>query len=293
MESWMPPDKVEHLQDVAILTRAVENVFRKLIRFLVGRISLVKLQEMIRFIYVEESETKLREERPNKDIPLTKLAILTGLDTRTLAKVRNSEGYRRPLYLEKRFLKDMTPESCVLDVWSSNPNYMDSSSGKPKQIAVANEEHSFEQLVRETVTSRGVTVQSVLERLIANKAVKLDKELQQVELLDKIEAPFKAGNEWGALEAGLLHTGSLLDTVFHNFKAVQGGKKTFYQRGCWTHRLNPGDKEIYQQTLREFLKESDDTARNLIIPFEEKVSTDEQLTAGVSMFYFEEQMGAG
>ena len=68
----MPPAKVEHLQDVAILTRAVENVFRKLVRFLVGRISLVKLQEMIRFIYVEESETKLRQERPNKDIPLTK-----------------------------------------------------------------------------------------------------------------------------------------------------------------------------------------------------------------------------
>ena len=34
--------------DVAILTIAVENVFRKLLRLLIGKISLKKLQEMIR-----------------------------------------------------------------------------------------------------------------------------------------------------------------------------------------------------------------------------------------------------
>ena len=44
----MPPVQNEQLQDAAVLTRAVENLFRKMIRFLVGRLSLVKLQEMIR-----------------------------------------------------------------------------------------------------------------------------------------------------------------------------------------------------------------------------------------------------
>ena len=73
----MPPSTDEHLQDAAILTRAVENVLRKLIRFLIGRISLVKLQEMIRFIYVEKAERKLKKERPDRNIPLTRLAILT------------------------------------------------------------------------------------------------------------------------------------------------------------------------------------------------------------------------
>ena len=49
------------LKEAAILTRAVENVFRKLIRLLVGRMSLTKLQEMIRIIFVEESELKLKK----------------------------------------------------------------------------------------------------------------------------------------------------------------------------------------------------------------------------------------
>ncbi len=285
----MPSTKKEHLQDAAILTRAVENVFRKLIRFLVGRISLVKLQEMIRFIYVEEAERKLNRERPDQNIPLTRLAILTGLDTRTLTRVRNSERYRKPLYLEKRFLKDMTPESCVLDVWSSNPKYLH-STGKPRKIAVANENNSFEQLVKEAVSSRGITAQSIMARLIANKAVKFDEDTETIELLEKIQAPFKTGDEWGIIEVGFLQTGNLLDTVFYNFQAVRDEKKPFYQRGCWTHRLNKQNRMKFQNLCREILEESDERARNQMAPYEEKVSTDDQMTAGISMFYFEEGM---
>jgi len=52
------------LPDVAILTHAVEIVFRKLIRMLIGKISLKKLQEMIQIIFVEEAEAKLKLENP-------------------------------------------------------------------------------------------------------------------------------------------------------------------------------------------------------------------------------------
>ena len=52
----------ERLNQADMLTRAVENVFRKLIRFLVGRMSLVKLQEMIRHIYVDEAERQLKKD---------------------------------------------------------------------------------------------------------------------------------------------------------------------------------------------------------------------------------------
>ena len=84
----MPADHKQRYQEAAMLTRAVENVFRKLIRFLVGRISLVRLQEMIRYIYVEEAEKNLRAENPGKNVPMTRLALVTGLDTRTLVQIR-------------------------------------------------------------------------------------------------------------------------------------------------------------------------------------------------------------
>ena len=69
----MPKKPENPSGEAAILTLAVENVFRKLIRFLVGRISLVRLQEMIRYVYVEEAEKNLRAENPGKNVPMTKL----------------------------------------------------------------------------------------------------------------------------------------------------------------------------------------------------------------------------
>ena len=162
----MPTGQNQDFEDAVVLTRSVENVFRKLIRSLVGRISLVKLQEIIRNIYIEEAEIKLRNERPNKDVSLTRLALLTGLDTRALTKVRNSDQFRKPLHQESRFIKAMTPESCVLDVWSSGSDYLDPSSGKPKNLKIQGEGLSFDRLVKEAVSTRGVTVQSILTNLL-------------------------------------------------------------------------------------------------------------------------------
>ena len=140
----MPPVHNEHLQDAAILTRAVENLFRKLIRFLLGRISLVKLQEMIRYIFIEEAENKLKKESPEKNISLTKLALLSGIDTRTLTKVRNSQGYRQPLYRESKFLREFTPGAAILDFWSSRRPFVDDQSGQPKILKISNEKNHLE-----------------------------------------------------------------------------------------------------------------------------------------------------
>ena len=67
----MTTSRKDDLGDVAILTLAVENVFRKLIRLLVGKISLKKLQDMIQVIFVEEAEAKLKKEKPGKNVPLS------------------------------------------------------------------------------------------------------------------------------------------------------------------------------------------------------------------------------
>ena len=114
----MPAKQNNRSGDAAILTRCGRYVFRKLIRFLVGRMSLVRLQEMIRYIYVEEAERILRAENPGKNVPMTRLALVTGLDTRTLVEVRkrleaDSSQYRQ------QFLSELTPESAIIEAWAS------------------------------------------------------------------------------------------------------------------------------------------------------------------------------
>ena len=285
----MSKETSPHLQDVAILTRAVENVFRKLIRFLVGRISLVKLQEMIRIIYLQEAEKQLREEHPQKNTSLTKLAVLTGLDTRTLVKVRNSERFWKPLSSESRFLKSMTPENCVIDIWLNDDRFFDSKIAQPKKLDIYGEDNSFEVLVAEAVTARGVTFQSLLEKLVTNRAVVVDDDEKKIELLEMIYAPYKFGDAMKALEFGLTSTVVLLDTVFHNYEAISEGHQTHFQRLSWTYYLDERNLVKFEKVMRTFLKKADENARKKMLPFENKKAKNKQITAGVGMFFFEDK----
>jgi len=284
----MPATKDEHLQEAAMLTRAVENVFRKLIRFLVGRISLVKLQEMIRFIFIEEAEDKIKKESPNRNVPLTKLALLSGIDTRTLIKVRNSVEYRQPLYKESYFLKEFTPGATILDAWSSRPPYIDVGTGEAKSLKIVGSEGSFESLFSECIRGRGVTYKSLLHRLIESGSVSINKTLGTVRLLKKAYLPIDPSDHLGSIQMGFSAIGNMLDTVIYNVESLETGKDKLFQQGAWTYRLSPRNRPMIRSDLRQLLDETDKKAREIICKYEENQIYSESITAGVSLFYFEE-----
>jgi hypothetical protein len=284
----MPPVQNEQLQDAAVLTRAVENLFRKLIRFLLGRITLVKLQEMIRYLFIEEAENKLKRENPEKNISLTKLALLSGIDTRTLTKVRNSEGYRQPLYRESKFLREFTPGAAILDFWSSRQPFVDPRSGKPKILEISGEGSSFEALFSGCIRGRGVTANSLLQRLAESGAVKIDHEQGTVKLLKRSYLPSSSGDQQGSIQMGFSAIGNMLDTVIHNVESLDTGADRLYQQGAWTYRLSPHNRERVRNSLRQLLAETDKKARKIFSKYEDINASPEQITSGISLFYFEE-----
>ncbi|GMR15131.1 MAG: hypothetical protein BMS9Abin30_0752 [Gammaproteobacteria bacterium] len=277
------------LRDVAILTRAVENVFRKLIRMLIGRMSLKKLQEMIQVIFIEEAEEMLRQEAPGKNAALTTLAVITGFDTRTITKIKRNDSYLKPFYQEERFLSAITPECSVLDVWESNPKYRDSKSGKPKVLEIRGSAGSFESLIGDSVSTRGVTVTSFLQRLAASNSIMVDKDLNKVRMIDKRYTPFESTDSTEHAKIGMAVVGNLVDTIAHNLNASAQSGEPFYQQGCWTNRLKKEDSRKLRELVRVFLLESDERARKIIAPFEQSEASPDQVTAGISMFYFEEE----
>ncbi len=277
------------LGDVAILTRAVEIVFRKLIRMLIGKISLKKLQEMIQVIFVEEAEAKLKLEKPGKNVPLSTLAVVTGFDTRTLTKIKSKESYLKPFHEEKRFLSEITPECSVLDVWESSAKYRDSKSGKPKILAIKGAKTSFESLISDSNSTRGVTVTSFLQRLEASKSVVVNKANNRVRMIDKRYTPFESEDQTENAKIGMAAVGNLVDTITHNLNAPSQNGESFYQQGCWTNRLNKNECKKLRGIVKKFLLKTDKRARKLMKPFEQDVVSNDQVTAGISMFYFEEK----
>jgi len=275
-------------EEAAVLTRAIENLLRKLIRFLIGKISLVSLQEIIRYLFVEEIENKLRKESPNKNIPLTQLALLSGLDTRTLTKIRNSDRFRRPFHSEQTFLREFAPGAAILDVWNSKPPYVNEDTGEPRVLEIAGGEVSFEALFEDSGKARGVTYTSLLQRLVQSGAVELDSDKNQVRLISMSYLPSDAKDRLGAIEMGFSAIGNMVETVTRNIVALEDGAERLYQRGAWTFRLNERDKHDLRTRLRELLEQTDTSARSIIAEYEENYASAEQITAGVSLFYFEE-----
>lgn len=277
------------LPDIAILTHAVEIVFRKLIRMLIGKISLKKLQEMVQVIFVEEAEAKLKLESPGKNVPLSTLAVVSGFDTRTLTKIKSKEGYLKPFHEAKRFLSEITPECSVLDLWESSPEYRDAKTGKPRVLAIRGSKGSFESLIRASSTTRGVTVTSFLQRLAASKSIVVDKPKNTVQMIDKRYTPFESEDQTENAKIGMAAVGNLVDTITHNLKALSEGKESFYQKGCWTNRLDKEEAVKLRRLINKFLLKTDERARKIIKPFEQEMVSKDQITAGISMFYFEEE----
>lgn len=278
------------LRDVAVLTRAVEKVFRKLVRLLLGRISLKKLQEMLQTIFVEESEAKLRKEESGKTISMSELAVFTGFDTRTISKIRADDAYMKPFHTAEGFLREITPECSVIDVWESHSKYQDAKTGKPKVLKLKGPEDSFEALVADAVSTRGVTAGSFLRRLKSCKSVVVDEERGEVRMIDHAYTPFDKKGQLATVSVGMAAVCNLVETIIFNVNAPTPEEAKLYQRGCWTHRLRKADKEKLRAIVSPFLKQQDQRARAVLRSFEQGSFESNQMTAGISMFYFEEEL---
>jgi hypothetical protein len=282
-ESKMPMTRDDRLGEAAILTRAVETVFRKLIRFLVGRISLVRLQEMIRYIYVEEAEKNLRSENPGKNVALTKLALVTGLDTRTLVQVRKRLELDTRKY-RQQFLAELTPESAIVEAWVEQAG--NTESGHGLVLDYGSDKGEFEKLVKSTIPARGITIQSIIERLVATKSIVQDRENQKLRLLVERFSPYLSDDEPNIVNAALSAISNLTSTIEHNMESAHEEK--FFQRQSWTFRLNPDDRETFRRIVRDSLEQCKTMTEASMAPWEGEVYGEEMITAGVGFYYFEE-----
>jgi len=282
------PNADNHLKEAAALTRAVEKVMRKFVRLLIGRMSLARLQELIRLVFVQEAEAFLKRERPGKNVAMTKLALLTGLDTRTLGKVKEESETEVAIHENTEFLRDITPECSILDYWQVNPKYLN-KEGKPLRLKIKGEFPSFESLFAETITSRGVTSSSLLDRLIASKSVELDAVTEKLKMLDGRYWPFQDDDENALLQIGLISLDNLIGTINHNLAAMRDEADPLFQRLTWTSRLPIDKQSKLRIAIRRILNSSEEKVTYLLSELEEIEQREGQLTVGVGIYYFEEE----
>ena len=276
------------MRDVGILTRAVENVFRKLIRMLIGKMSLKKLQEMIQIIFVEETEAKLKQEAPGKNVALGDIALQTGVDTRTIKKIRTYIAVSNPIHQDDIFLDGFMPLFKVFDLWMNDPAFFDVDSGKPRKLKIDGEGATFSELVKMAIQSRGLTTQAVLKRLKEIDVVEEDAVTGTV-VLKQEDNVFISKDDLDLLDVGFTAIGNLANTISHNIKNNLNEDAKYFQRGSWDYKFDPEKMDEIRGVIHSYLRKEDIRSRDLIASLAETETRAGQLTAGISMFYFEEE----
>jgi hypothetical protein len=283
--------RAEQTEDLSVLTRSLESILRNLARLLVGRMTLRRAQDLFRDVYVQEAEARLRRERPGKNVPLSRLALLTGLDTRTLIRIRADLAQCQARGEDRVRISELSPEAQLVETWAQNPRYRDPDTSLPRALSYQSRGSEFEQLVREVITARGVTVQSILERLLATGSVETDKENDRLQLLTGRFSPFNSEDESSLMATGMQAIINLTDTIDHNVHAAKADR--LIQRELWTFRLDEERRREFRAKVREFLTRVEREAEDTMVPMESPFETPDQLTAGLGFYYFEEDVPQG
>ena len=77
--------QVQHQDQGSRLALAIERIIRPFIKLIVGRVSCGFLIQQVKRIYIEEARAWIENNDANGRVTKSKLAMLTGLDTRTIS----------------------------------------------------------------------------------------------------------------------------------------------------------------------------------------------------------------
>lgn len=271
--------------DASMMMRSLESVFRHFARMLVGKVTLRRLQDLMREVFVQEAEARLRRDRPGKNVPLSQLALLTGLDTRTLIRIRGELASRQVQGKDTVRISELSPEARLVEVWALNPKYC-GADGQPRPLSVGPSGSEFEQLIKEVINSRGVTAQSMLERLLATHTVEYVEDGQRLALLCERYSPFNSSDEESLMANGLQALINLSGTVCRNVTSPT--KDRMIQRELWTFRLDESRREEFRNLVRDYLLKVEVGAEKVMVPLESEFEHQNQITAGMGIYYFEE-----
>ena len=268
MQKYVSPQ-----DDAKSITYILSRVFRKVVRLVIGTVSLPALTDILKAIYVEEAQKKLSREgtKPTKSA----IALITGLDTRVVSFVL-AQNLERTIRTQ-----NVNPENALIGMWSSDPFFQDEDSGKPAAIPISGRGRTFQGLVLRSV-GRNVTVRTVMDRLLAWEIIQVNRgDTDTVELISQTYLPL-SNDRVKHTEIAFLEASRVLSAVIHNMNSEP--EYLVPQQGRWTYRLDPDKYKEFRRSVRQLLEKQIKEGESLLEEFEEPTKRPGQLTVGIGWY---------
>jgi len=239
---------------------------------IVGRVSCGFLIQQVRRVYIEEARKQIMRNDSNGRVTKSKLAMLTGLDTRTISAIE-----AEPANPANCTVGEICAEAGVLNRWMSQPEFRDEND-EPKRLPILGKSISFQALVSSAV-GRNVTYQTVLERLIESGNVEVIGD-EFVELKNRYYQPVKT-SEQTIIDAGSYSISRLSETVLSNFQSTSADQKLL-QQDRWSRR-------IPRRQLPELKRKTRQLIETQILEMEDLIDLQEDMVRQAFEDLFNEQ----
>jgi Family of unknown function (DUF6502) len=259
--------------DAKSITHFLSQVFRKVVRLVIGTVSLPALYDILKAIYVEEAQKKLAREgsKPTKSA----IALMTGLDTRVVSSLMDQS-------LDSTMQgQSVNPENALIDMWTSDPFFLDPETGTPAHLPISGRGKTFQGLVLKTI-GRNITVKTVMDRLLAWGSIRVNHgDIDTVELVSRTYLPL-SDDRVKHTEIGLLEASRVLGAVIHNMNSTPETRVP--QQGRWTYRLGSGRYKEFRKRARQLLDKQIKEGESLLEEFEEAAKEPGQITVGIGWY---------
>jgi hypothetical protein len=273
MPGLVMQNNVNQQDDAKSITHFLSRVFRKVVRLVIGSVSLPALIEILKALYVEEAENKLIREgsKPTKSA----IALITGLDTRVVTSVLTQN-------LDTTIQnQNVNPENDLIEMWTSDPFFQNPESGDPAALPISGRGRTFQGLVLKAI-GRNITVKTVMDRLLVGGAIQVNRgDIDTVELISKTYLPL-SDDRVRHTEIGLLEASRVLGAVVHNMNSDLDTRVP--QQGRWTYRLAPDNYKKFRKRIRDLLRKQIKEGESLLEEFEEPTKQPGQLTVGIGWY---------
>jgi len=273
MPGLVMQNNINQQDDAKSITHFLSRVFRKVVRLVIGSVSLPALMEILKALYVEEAQKKLIREgsKPTKSA----IALITGLDTRVVSSVLTQN-------LDTTIQnQNVNPENDLIEMWTSDPFFQDPETGDPAALPISGRGRTFQGLVLKAI-GRNITVKTVMDRLLVGGAIQVNRDdIDTVQLISKAYLPL-SDDRVRHTEIGLLEASRVLGAVVHNMNSDPETRVP--QQGRWTYRLAPENYKRFRKRIRELLRKQLKEGELLLEEFEEPTKQPGQLTVGIGWY---------
>jgi len=271
--------KARPAEDIGWLVESIVRMFRPIVRFAVGRVSCSALVDLVQLTYVQEARDYLKNQNPERKVTRSALALLCGMDGRAIKSLeeRSERSY---------VASDICSEAAILEMWSRDEMFLDSTSGEPKRLLIHGPQGTFQRLVSRAA-GRAVTPQTAMERLLESGNIRLSDDELYVSMIDVVYMPVH-DSEKTTVEAGSLAMSRLGRAINHNVHPGQPNEPAWLQQDRWSTRIPRSRLDALRQEIRELLKRQIGEVEQHLEAEEKRPSESPECLVGIGWYYWEQ-----